>query len=109
LESEPCRSWFESADVSYAEFDVRIGAWAYELLASDVSEGERLAYLGLNRPELLELFFACSRVRAIFVPLNARMPPRSCECSSTRRSHVCSSRMRSFSTRRTHRSPSGGG
>jgi acyl-CoA synthetase (AMP-forming)/AMP-acid ligase II len=41
-----------------------------------VSEGERLAYLGLNRPELLELFFACSRVGAIFVPLNARMPPK---------------------------------
>ena len=67
---------FEGADVSYAEFDARIGAWAYELLASGVSEGERIAYLGPNRPELLELLFACSRVGAIFVPLNARMPAK---------------------------------
>jgi fatty-acyl-CoA synthase len=67
---------FEGADVSYAEFDARIGAWAYELLGSGASEGDRLAYLGPNRPELLELLFACSRVGATFVPLNARMPPK---------------------------------
>lgn len=66
---------FEGADVSYAELESRIAARAGELLSAGVSVGERVAYLGPNRPELLELLFACSRIGAIFVPLNARMPP----------------------------------
>ena len=37
-------------------------------------EGDRVAYLGQNAPELLDLLFACSRIGAILVPLSARMP-----------------------------------
>jgi fatty-acyl-CoA synthase len=66
----------EGAEVSYAELDSCVAARASELLSGGVSDGERVAYLGPNRPELLELLFACSRIGAIFVPLNARMPPK---------------------------------
>ncbi len=39
----------------------------------EVQRGDRIAYLGQSSPELLELLFACARVGAILVPLNARM------------------------------------
>ena len=35
--------------------------------------GDRVSFLGDNCPEIIELLFACARVGAIFVPLNARM------------------------------------
>jgi len=38
-----------------------------------IGEGDRIAYLGENAPELLVLLFACARIGAILVPLNARM------------------------------------
>ena len=42
--------------------------------AAAVAEGDRVAYLGQNAPELLDLLFACARLGAILVPLSARMP-----------------------------------
>jgi len=39
-----------------------------------IGEGDRIASLGQNTPELLELLFACARLGAILVPLSARMP-----------------------------------
>jgi len=60
--------------ISYAAFEPRIAHLA-GYLADElrVAEGERVAYLGGNRVEVLELLFACARLGAIFVPLNARM------------------------------------
>jgi fatty-acyl-CoA synthase len=62
--------------------------WTYRELASatvgtasalstqlDVLPGDRVAYCGLNRPELLIALFACARLGAIFVPLNWRLTP----------------------------------
>ncbi len=66
---------FEGREVSYAELEQRVGSVAAWLRASGVLSGDRVAYLGPNSPELLELLFACARVGAIFVPLNNRMPP----------------------------------
>jgi fatty-acyl-CoA synthase len=40
-----------------------------------VAAGDRVAYLGFNHPLALELLFACSRLGAIFVPLNWRLAP----------------------------------
>ena len=39
-----------------------------------IAEGDRVAYLGPNTPELLDLLFACARLGAILVPLSARLP-----------------------------------
>lgn len=65
---------FEGRCVSYAGL-ARAVEWAAAWLgASGVSRGDRVAYLGPNCPELLELLFGCARIGAIFVPLNARMP-----------------------------------
>lgn len=65
---------FEGAEISFAEMEDRIGRLAGAL--SDtfrVREGDRVAHLGVNAPELLELLFACARIGAIFVPLNWRL------------------------------------
>ncbi|SVC23718.1 uncharacterized protein METZ01_LOCUS276572, partial [marine metagenome] len=35
--------------------------------------GDRIAYLGLNSPELLILLFACARLGAMLLPLNWRL------------------------------------
>jgi fatty-acyl-CoA synthase len=66
---------FEARDVSYAELEQSVGSVSAWLRGGGVLPGDRVACLGPNCPELLELLFACARVGAIFVPLNIRMPP----------------------------------
>jgi fatty-acyl-CoA synthase len=65
---------FESRELTYGELEGRVGALAGVLEGAGVAAGDRVAYLGPNCPELLEALFACARLGAIFVPLNARMP-----------------------------------
>ena len=66
---------FEGRNISYAELKRDVRSVAGWLRAYGVIAGDRVAYLGPNCPELLELLFACARLGAIFVPLNNRMPP----------------------------------
>ncbi len=67
---------FERGDWTNAQFEQRIarlaGALKNEL---GVAEGDRVAHLGLNSPDLLALFFACARIGAMIVPLNWRLTP----------------------------------
>ena len=56
--------------LSYAALAGRIGALAASL---DAAPGDRIAYLGQNSPQLIELVFACARLGAIAVPLNWRL------------------------------------
>ncbi len=66
---------FEGRSVSYAKLEQDVGLVAGWLRQMGITPGDRVAYLGPNCPELLELLFACVRLGAIFVPLNNRMPP----------------------------------
>src|SRR5690348_1673796 len=66
---------FEGRSLGYAELEHEVAAVAGRLRAAGVARGDRVAYLGPNCPELLELLFASARLGAIFVPLNSRMPP----------------------------------
>ena len=65
---------FEDRQITFAEFENKIArlaaAMVYQL---DIKHGDRFSYLGENSVDMLELFFACARIGAIFVPLNARM------------------------------------
>ena len=66
--------YFEDRRISYDQFEHRISQMAGGLVQTlKIKPGDRVAYLGENAPELLELLFACARIGAIFVPLNARM------------------------------------
>ncbi len=65
---------FEGREISYAQLEAQVARLAGGLAGGlEVQQGDRVAYIGLSSPELLELLFACARVGAILVPLNARM------------------------------------
>lgn len=67
---------FEGEEIGYAALDARIRGLAALLEREHaIGAGDRVAYLGLNRPLVLELMFACARLGAIFVPLNWRLAP----------------------------------
>ncbi|MBI4967487.1 MAG: long-chain fatty acid--CoA ligase [Rhodospirillales bacterium] len=65
---------FAGADLSYRAFHGLCLRMAGLLEAElGIGRGDRVALLGANSPDLLALFFACSRLGAIFVPLNWRL------------------------------------
>ncbi|MGH2917039.1 MAG: AMP-binding protein [Solirubrobacteraceae bacterium] len=65
---------FEDRETSYGAMERRVARLAGALAGAGIDDGDRVAYLGGNAPELLDLLFACARVGAILVPLSARMP-----------------------------------
>ncbi|MEA2154502.1 MAG: indoleacetate---CoA ligase [Solirubrobacteraceae bacterium] len=66
---------FEDQEISYRALERRVARLAGALAGrAAIAEGDRVAYLGRNAPELLDLLFACARLGAILVPLSARMP-----------------------------------
>lgn len=60
-------------EITYDELDKRINQLAHALRDSGINEGDRVAYLGENHPAFLEVFYATTQLRAIFVPLNTRL------------------------------------
>jgi fatty-acyl-CoA synthase len=67
---------FEGEDISYAAFDAHIRRVAAMLQDGlGIGRGDRVAFLGLNSPEMLAMLFACARLGAILVPLNWRLAP----------------------------------
>ncbi|GAB4350939.1 MAG: AMP-binding protein [Gammaproteobacteria bacterium] len=65
---------FEGRPITYRELSTRVRQTARMLKNElDIEPGDRVAYLGKNSPELLILFFACTRIGAIFLPLNWRL------------------------------------
>jgi fatty-acyl-CoA synthase len=65
---------FEGEALSYAAFHTRIVQAARALKAEfGVTKGDRVAILGLNRPDYLVLLYACARLGAMLVPLNWRL------------------------------------
>jgi fatty-acyl-CoA synthase len=65
---------FKGDILSYAAFSARIEQTARALKAEyNVSRGDRVAILSLNRPDYLVLLYACARLGATLVPLNWRL------------------------------------
>ncbi|EFO34142.1 2-succinylbenzoate--CoA ligase [Roseibium sp. TrichSKD4] len=92
---------FEGSAMSYAELSNRIKTCAAILKhRHQIKEGERVAFLGHNSPDFLILFFACARLRALFLPLNWRLAapehlyilqdasPRLCVCEAHFKEHA---------------------
>ena len=61
--------------LTYAEFDAAADRWAAILESKRIGRGDRVAVISGNRPEIAELFYACTRVGAALVPLNWRLAP----------------------------------
>jgi fatty-acyl-CoA synthase len=65
---------FEGTTLSYATFAARIAQTAQALQGEfGIGKGDRVAILGMNRPEYLVLLYACARLGAMLVPLNWRL------------------------------------
>lgn len=64
---------FEGKTWTYAEMLEEIDRMAGALRAGGVEKGTRVGYLGLNHPMFFFALFACSKIGAIFVPLNFRL------------------------------------
>jgi long-chain acyl-CoA synthetase len=59
--------------LTYGGLDERSSRLAQALRAAGVGAGGRVAYLDRTAPEVLELLFAVSKLRAVIVPLNWRL------------------------------------
>ncbi|MGY9072358.1 MAG: AMP-binding protein [Acidimicrobiales bacterium] len=66
---------FEGKSSTYRQLSDQIAAAAAWLHHAGITHGDRVAYLGPNRPEILELVFGCARIGAIYLPLNSRLAP----------------------------------
>ena len=61
---------FESRRISYGELNQRVNRLANGLLQMGLLKGDRVAVLLHNGPEFFEVYFACAKSGAIFVPIN---------------------------------------
>jgi fatty-acyl-CoA synthase len=60
---------------SYARFAEEVGRLAGALVRAGVADGDRVAFLAPNVPELLVAHFAVLQVRAVLVAINTRLNP----------------------------------
>jgi fatty-acyl-CoA synthase len=60
---------------TYAELLERVNALAAALSDQGVREGDVVALLLQNRPQLIELIYAVNRIGAAFLPINFRLAP----------------------------------
>jgi fatty-acyl-CoA synthase len=60
---------------TYAELAENTTRLAHGLAARGVNRGDRVAFLGLNSVELVEMMFATAKLGAVFIPLNTRLAP----------------------------------
>src|SRR5262245_7663919 len=58
--------------VTYAEMQSRVNRLANALRGLGVHESTRIAGMATNSPELVEVYYACAKLGACFVPLNYR-------------------------------------
>ncbi|MDT7560377.1 MAG: fatty-acyl-CoA synthase, partial [Pseudonocardiales bacterium] len=58
---------------TFAEVHDRVRRLAQVLCDGGVGKGDRVAYLGLNDPAILEALFAAANLGAVLVPLNFRL------------------------------------
>jgi len=75
LHPQKCAIIFEGERITYSELDRRANRTSCWLQSLGIEKGNRVAVLLPNGPSFIELYLACSRLGAIFVPLNFRLAP----------------------------------
>ncbi|CAN7422076.1 AMP-binding protein [Bradyrhizobium sp. LjRoot220] len=68
-----CALKYRGVDISYADFDRRIGRVGGWLAAHAIGAGDVVAVLMKNSTAFLELVFATSHIGAVFLPINYRL------------------------------------
>ncbi len=64
---------FEDTTITYHGLHRRLNAVASWLQSIGIEKGDRVAVMLSNCPEFLEIYLACSRLGAMFVPINFRL------------------------------------
>lgn len=64
---------YEKTHISYAELHQRVNQTSCWLQAMGIEKGSRVAVMLNNCPEFIDIYLACSRLGAIFVPINFRL------------------------------------
>lgn len=64
---------FNQDSISYASLLEQIQRRVRSLESLGINHGDRVAWYGLNHPEVFTLLFACARLGAVLVPLNWRL------------------------------------
>ena len=64
---------FEGELLSFREFNERVNRTASALVAMGLRKTEKVAVLSRNRPEMLEVMFACAKLGVVYVPINFRL------------------------------------
>jgi len=64
---------FEGAEITYSMLHQRINSASCWLQSLGIEKGDRVAAMMSNCPAFMELYLACSRLGAIFVPINFRL------------------------------------
>ncbi|MGR3763489.1 class I adenylate-forming enzyme family protein [Rossellomorea sp. NS-SX7] len=59
--------------ITYRSLDARAAKWAYYMKEKGIQKGDRIVVISKNHPVCFELLFACSKIGAVFVPLNWRL------------------------------------
>lgn len=63
----------DGGELGYAALDHRVATLARALHASGVAATDCVAWLGLNSHDMLAMLLACTRLGAVFMPLNWRL------------------------------------
>ncbi len=66
---------FEGETISYSDLHRRANRTSCWLQDLGIEKGDRVAVFLHNCPEFVELYVACARIGAIFVPVNFRLAP----------------------------------
>ncbi|MCD6571165.1 MAG: AMP-binding protein [Deltaproteobacteria bacterium] len=70
---------FEGKEWTYRQFNERINQLSRALMDHGLKKGDRIAILAYNCNQYLELYWACAKTGAVFVPLNVRLVSRELE------------------------------
>lgn len=64
---------YEGYHITYRELHQKVNQACCWLQTLGIEKGDRVAVMLFNCPEFLELFLACSKMGAVFVPINYRL------------------------------------
>jgi long-chain acyl-CoA synthetase len=64
---------FKGGKVTKAGLYRSVHSAAAMLLGANIRHGDRVAMLAENSPEIMYFYFACARIGAVFIPLNANL------------------------------------
>src|SRR5699024_3745281 len=63
---------FQSNKYTYQQFNERVNKLGHALQNYGVQKGDKVAFMLFNCNQLVETIYACSKIGAIFVPINSR-------------------------------------